>query len=289
MFRQHQDHTFVPSSIKESISFCSKCGCLSFNSLTTLKPPQFINKPDTDPLSTFSLLNISLSNKKFSSAKGLCKLSNFRPPIISIIKYVSNKYELDEKIYHLSIYLMDYLRLEMNYMDDFKVTTLVCIILVTKFIGDAVKGRAMERDLFTMRGDSTYSQREETILKLIGYKLNFVTSFDIMTDVLYNGIMFSDDDSTQCVDKIYLNCLLQLNAFVEKQIFLNYTPIQIVFAIVAFNRELYGLKDRRDLFEKIYNISESSYGDCLKMLRTKVKVQRKSLAANPQNANVVRG
>ena len=283
MFRQHQDHTFVPSSIKHNISFCIKCGCLSINSLTTVKPPQFINKPDTDPLSTFSLLNNALSNKKFSNGKGLCKLSNFRPPIISIIKYVSNKYELDEKVYHSSIYLMDYLRLEMNYMDDFKVTTLVCIILVTKFIGDAEKGRAMERELFTLRGDRTYPKREGTILKLIGYKMNFVTAFDIMTDVLYNGIIFSDDDNTRCVDKIYLNCLLQLNAFVEKQLFLSYTPIQIVFAIVSFNRELYGLNDRTDLFEKIYNIRESLYEDCLKKLRTKVKVQRKV----SDNANVV--
>ena len=283
MFRQHQDHTFVPSSIKHNISFCIKCGCLSINSLTTVKPPQFINKPDTDPLSTFSLLNNALSNKKFSNGKGLCKLSNFRPPIISIIKYVSNKYELDEKVYHSSIYLMDYLRLEMNYMDDFKVTTLVCIILVTKFIGDAEKGRAMERELFTLRGDRTYPQREGIILKLIGYKMNFVTAFDIMTDVLYNGIIFSDDDNTRCVDKIYLNCLLQLNAFVEKQLFLSYTPIQIVFAIVSFNRELYGLNDRTDLFEKIYNIRESLYEDCLKKLRTKVKVQRKV----SDNANVV--
>ena len=283
MFRQHQAHTFVPSSIKHNISFCIKCGCLSINSLTTVKPPQFINKPDTDPLSTFSLLNNALSNKKFSNGKGLCKLSNFRPPIISIIKYVSNKYELDEKVYHSSIYLMDYLRLEMNYMDDFKVTTLVCIILVTKFIGDAEKGRAMERELFTLRGDRTYPQREGTILKLIGYKMNFVTAFDIMTDVLYNGIIFSDDDNTRCVDKIYLNCLLQLNAFVEKQLFLSYTPIQIVFAIVSFNRELYGLNDRTDLFEKIYNIRESLYEDCLKKLRTKVKVQRKV----SDNANVV--
>ena len=283
MFRQHQDHTFVPSSIKHNISFCIKCGCLSINSLTTVKPPQFINKPDTDPLSTFSLLNNALSNKKFSNGKGLCKLSNFRPPIISIIKYVSNKYELDEKVYHSSIYLMDYLRLEMNYMDDFKVTTLVCIILVTKFIGDAEKGRAMERELVTLRGDRTYPQREGTILKIIGYKMNFVTAFDIMTDVLYNGIIFSDDDNTRCVDKIYLNCLLQLNAFVEKQLFLSYTPIQIVFAIVSFNRELYGLNDRTDLFEKIYNIRESLYEDCLKKLRTKVKVQRKV----SDNANVV--
>ena len=283
MFRQHQEHTFVPSSIKHNISFCIKCGCLSINSLTTVKPPQFINKSDTDPLSTFSLLNNALSNKKFSNGKGLCKLSNFRPPIISIIKYVSNKYELDEKVYHSSIYLMDYLRLEMNYMDDFKVTTLVCIILVTKFIGDAEKGRAMERELFTLRGDRTYPKREGTILKLIGYKMNFVTAFDIMTDVLYNGIIFSDDDNTRCVDKIYLNCLLQLNAFVEKQLFLSYTPIQIVFAIVSFNRELYGLNDRTDLFEKIYNIRESLYEDCLKKLRTKVKVQRKV----SDNANVV--
>ena len=178
---------------------------------------------------------------------------------------------------------MDYLRLEMNYMDDFKVTTLVCIILVTKFIGDAEKGRAMERELFTLRGDRTYPQREGTILKLIGYKMNFVTAFDIMTDVLYNGIIFSDDDNTRCVDKIYLNCLLQLNAFVEKQLFLSYTPIQIVFAIVSFNRELYGLNDRTDLFEKIYNIRESLYADCLKELRSKVKVQRKV----SDNANVV--
>ena len=106
-----------------------------------------------------------------------------------------------------------------------------------------------------------------------------MTAFDIMNELLYNGIIFNDDDNIRSIEKIYMNCLLQLNALVEKNIFIEYTPVQISFAIVAFNRELYGLSDKSSFFESVYNISESLYEGCLKMLRTKVKIKQKTVTA----------
>lgn len=285
MLTKHLKHTFIKSSFNPEVSYCSECGSLKHRDSYTIKPPQFFNKNDTDPLAIFASHNNKLSNTKFDLSNEIFKLKNLRDSIISIIKYVSNKYELDEKVFHSSIYLMDYLRLELNYMDDFKVTTLVCIIMVTKFMGDGEKGRIMERDLFIARKDSSYPKREETILKLIGYNLSFVTAYDIMTVLLFNGIVFNEDANLGCIEKIYLNCLLQLNCFVEKHIFLNYTPIQIVFAIIAFNRELYGLSNQNFLFEKIYSISESLYIDCLKMLKTKIKIQKCRIPHSSSNHN----
>ena len=113
---------------------------------------------------------------------------------------------------------------------------------MTKFKGDGVKAKKLEREMISNIKEFSYNVIEQNILKVVDYKLNFVTVFDIMNDILHKGILFIDEN-TRMIDKIYLSCLVQLNAIVENKIILNYKETDIVFSIIAFTRELYGLKE----------------------------------------------
>ena len=68
-----------------------------------------------------------------------------RPVGIKIIKYLSTKNELDENIFHSSIYLLDYLFIQKKYVNDIKQAAIACVIIMTKFKGDGVKAKKLER------------------------------------------------------------------------------------------------------------------------------------------------
>ena len=176
-----------------------------------------------------------------------------RPVGIKIIKYLSTKNELDENIFHSSIYLLDYLYIQKKYVNDIQKAAIACVIIMTKFKGDGVKAKMIEREMISNIKDFSYNDIERNILQVIDYKLNYVTMYDIMNDVLYRGIVFIDEN-TRILDKIYLSCLVQLNAIVENKMCLNYKETDIVFSIIAFTRELYGMEDRSYVFEEIYGV-----------------------------------
>ena len=197
--------------------------------------------------------------------------TTIRPVGIKIIKYLSTKNELDENIFHSSIYLLDYLFIQKKYVNDIKQAAIACVIIMTKFKGDGVKAKKLEREMISNIKEFSYNVIEQNILKVVDYKLNFVTVFDIMNDILHKGILFIDEN-TRMIDKIYLSCLVQLNAIVENKIILNYKEIDIVFSIIAFTRELYGLKNRSYVFDEIYGMTYDR--KCFNEIKKRTHVKR---------------
>ena len=240
-------------------------------------------KTEQDPLLMFSMLMKPLS--PFSTLQNLKKNTNYlnaRIFGINIIKYLASKNELEEKIYHSSIYLLDRLYFDLNYSFDIQKTAIACVIIMTKFLDNGVKGKYLEREVSLNIKNFDYPFIEKKILQLIDYNLNFITNFDICNFILDNGIIFTGE-SPRNIDKIYLSCLFQLNAVVEKKKFLNYNPIEIVFSIISFTRELYGLEPKYDIFEKIYKIPLSSYEKCLNKLKSKIHVKKCKVCIKNKN------
>ena len=194
-----------------------------------------------------------------------------RPVGIKIIKYLSTKNELDENIFHSSIYLLDYLFIQKKYVNDIKQAAIACVIIMTKFKGDGVKAKKLEREMISNIKEFSYNVIEQNILKVVDYKLNFVTVFDIMNDILHKGILFIDEN-TRIIDKIYLSCLVQLNAIVENKIIFNYKETDIVFSIIAFTRELYGLKNRSYVLDEIYGMTYDR--KCFNEIKKRTHVKR---------------
>ena len=74
---------------------------------------------------------------------------------------------------------------------------------------------------------------------------------------------------------MYFRRWLQLNSFVEKKAFVNYTPIEIAFSI-AFTRELYEFSNDMNLLLlcEMFSISARSYDDYYSLFKSKIRVQK---------------
>ena len=287
-------HTFIQTNQHNDIYYCSTCNCLLINNycLTTFKPASFKQVAHIDPLDMFTQCIITHHNNMFIPLNTTTNAINSnlylqtRSTAINAVKYISTTYGLDEHVYHSSIYICDYLYLKMNFTEDVQLTAVVAVVLLTKYKHNGKIASVIEHELIykNERYYTRYKDIEIKILKCLNYDLSMLTAFDVLNMLLWNGIAFEEEVSDmkgQIIDKMYLNCVIHINNFVEKKNYVNYSPIEIAFAIVVINRELYGLKrELNRIFSVIYNISENSYQGLLHTLLKKNKRNTKCVSTS---------
>ena len=287
-------HSFIQTNHNTNIYYCSTCNCLLINNcITSLKPSSFIKTAPIDPLDTFTQCTASRGDNVFVPLNSATSKNNLylqtRSIAINVIKYIATTYGLDEHVYHSSIYLCDYLYLKMDFNEDVRFTAVVGIVLLTKYKHDGKIASVIENELIYKNDTNCvrYKDIEMKILKYLDYDLGLLNAFDVLNMLLWNGIAFEEEvgDMKLQIEKMYLNCIIQINNFVEKKNYVNYSPVAIAFAIVIINRELYGLKrELNGIFSYIYNISENSYRELLSTLLRKNKRNTKSLSSLSSHA-----
>ena len=247
----HQNHSFTNTN-NPSISFCKQCSTISIKNKTTFKPQTFYSHTEINPITH---LNSLIKRSRLSKPSKNNLYIKIRLNGINVIKTLANKYALNENIYHSSIYLLDYLYLYKAYTENIQQTAIACTILMTKFLSEGSIAMLIQNEM-TSQGyikKDAYTEHELNILKCVDYNLSFVTAFDILNALLHVGITFNDEEQpTKSLEKMYFGCLLQLNSFVEQKVFVNYTPIEIAFAIVAFTRELYEFNNEMNLVQQFH-------------------------------------
>ena len=236
------------------------------------------NEPECEPIDI--LYQIVLNERK----KNEINNSNINRAYLNIringvekIKYLCNKFELDEKIFHSSIYLMDFLYIQKEISDDILKISFCCFILCLKFYENGNKTQYIIKKIFDNEEEKKiYIFLEQKILFLIEYNMCFWTTYDILSFLLENGITFSYEKDFLLknninVNQLNLNCFLQLNKLVEKKFYIKFNPIDLAFSIIFLIREKYVLDDLILLFEEIYGIQFDK--KCLEFLKTKVKLK----------------
>ena len=236
------------------------------------------NEPECEPIDI--LYQIVLNERK----KNEINNSNINRAYLNIringvekIKYLCNKFELDEKIFHSSIYLMDFLYIQKEISDDILKISFCCFILCLKFYENGNKTQYIIKKIFDNEEEKKiYIILEQKILFLIEYNMCFWTTYDILSFLLENGITFSYEKDFLLknninVNQLNLNCFLQLNKLVEKKFYIKFNPIDLAFSIIFLIREKYVLDDLILLFEEIYGIQFDK--KCLEFLKTKVKLK----------------
>ena len=280
----HQTHSFTNTN-NPSISFCKQCSTISIKNKTTHKPHTFRSHTEINPITHIQTLIQRSHTSKLSKNSLYIKI---RLTGINVVKALATKYALNESIYHSSIHLLDYLYLRRAYTENIQLTAIACTVLMTKFLAEGSVAMLMQNELIAtgyIKKD-VYVVHEVNILKCVDYDLSFVTAFDILNALLHVGITFSDEEQpTKSLEKMYFGCLLQLNSFVEKKVFVNYTPIEIAFAIVAFTRELYEFNNEMNfsLLCDMFNISAGSYCECFMLFKSKIRVQKCRNNSNNNN------
>ena len=236
------------------------------------------NEPECEPIDILYqiVLNERKKNENNNSNINRAYL-NIRINGVEKIKYLCNKFELDEKIFHSSIYLMDFLYIQKEISDDILKISFCCFILCLKFYENGIKTQHIMKKIFNNEEEKKiYIISEQKILFLIEYNMCFWTTYDILSFLLENGITFSYEKDFLLknninVAQLNLNCFLQLNRLVEKKFYIKFNPIDLAFSIIFLIREKYVLDDLILLFEEIYGIQFDK--KCLEFLKTKVKLK----------------
>ena len=228
-----------------------------------------------------TILNFSIKEKK-NKFKPNSIYKDIRINGINIIKNFCNSFQLDQKIFYSSVYLMDDLFINKKFTQEICKTAYHCILICLKFFENGTFSLNIINNL--KKEDFDYNLEIE-ILKSINYNLNFFTAYDILTFLINNQILFSYEKEFLRIHNIeisnvYYNCFIQLYKLIDKKFYIRFTSIEYAFSLIAFIRKSFGLEDLNIIFGKIYNYQYENYSKCFEFLITKLKAKNISEILN---------
>ena len=234
---------------------------------------------ELEPIDLFNqMLNCIMKKNKISN-NPTTYYSNIRIYGVNIIKSICKQYNLNDKVYHSSINLLDELYINKKYTEDIQKVSFVCLIITIKMIEKGDYSVNLIDCIIQNHKLSFYPFFEKDIIQIMNYEIIFYSAFDILSFLLENGIIFSPEKEylrkyNINVKNVYLNCFKYLNNLVEKKIFIKFHPIEIAFSIISLIREIYGLTDIHILFERIYHFQFDNHEKCLQNLKSKIKINK---------------
>ena len=234
---------------------------------------------ELEPIDLFNqMLNCIMKKNKISN-NPTTYYSNIRIYGVNIIKSICKQYNLNDKVYHSSINLLDDLYINKKYSEDIQKVSFVCLIITIKMIEKGDYSVKLIDYIIQNHKLNFYSFFERDIIQIMNYEIIFYSAFDILSFLLENGIIFSPEKEylrkyNINVKNVYFNCFQYLNKLVEKKIFIKFHPIEIAFSIISLIREIYGLTDIHILFERIYHFQFDNHEKCLQNLKSKIKINK---------------
>ena len=234
---------------------------------------------ELEPIDLFNqMLNCIMKKNKISN-NPTTYYSNIRIYGVNIIKSICKQYNLNDKVYHSSINLLDDLYINKKYSEDIQKVSFVCLIITIKMIEKGDYSVKLIDYIIQNHKLNFYSFFERDIIQIMNYEIIFYSAFDILSFLLQNGIIFTPEKEylkkyNINVKNVYFNCFQYLNKLVEKKIFIKFHPIEIAYSIISLIREIYGLTDIHILFERIYHFQFDNHEKCLQNLKSKIKIKK---------------
>ena len=203
-----------------------------------------------------------------------------RTPLIKNIKKICFYFSLSLKTYFLSIDYLDSIASKISSFNSYSIfqISLFCLILAAKFNEQAQKAMQIQ-SILKKEISKNYYFDEAYVLKLLNYKLNVRTSYDILMDILHFGFIFEGEDFHMGkINCIYSNLEKLLYFFSEINSYIDMNAKQIAFSIIGFARELLNLVPFNETIKKIFLISkedEDIYNSGLLLIKKKVRIEGK--------------
>ena len=148
--------------------------------------------------------------------------------------------------------------------------TLLCIILASKFNENAEKSLEVQT-ILKANISKNYLADEIYVLKLLNYKLNIHTSYDLLKDILKYGFIFEGDNfNYRNENSIYSIPVKTLYIFSEINSYIDMSAKESALIVIGFVRELFGLIPFNDNIKKIFSIkNEKFYNIGVKTIKKK--------------------
>ena len=276
---QHPSNKLTKIKSSEGCVFCQNCGLILYPTKTdkyinTIKPIENQSKTETDPIDLF--IN-SYKETPFIIMEKDSIYPSKRCRAIKILEKFNNLYHYSDEIFFLALTYMDYI-FKSIYNDKNKNITrkkeelyiLNCLLISEKFydkditdIPDYSKyitNSIYDIDVIDIR------ENEIDCLKILKYKLDHHSIYDIMKGYMYNGFIFEKEIDTNSfgyqikfaynyAEKIFRDIIYSYIAII-------YPPYLIAFVIIQLTRKKFFDSKFMKKIKKIYSIKQNDYKEC---------------------------
>ena len=277
----HPSHKLSEIDSSEGCAFCQNCGLILYPTKTnkyinTVKPTENQSKTETDPIQLF--LN-SYKETPFIPLEKDSIYPEKRSRDIKILEKINNLYHFSDEIFFLALTYMDYIfKYIYNNKNKIKNITrkteelyiLNCLLISEKFY---------DKDIINIPEYSIYinytiydidtmdiKENEINCLKILAYKLDHHSIYDILKGYMYNGFIFEkeiDNNSFGHQIKFAYNYAEKLfRDIVYSYIAIFYPPYLIAFAIIHLTRKKFFENKYMKKIKKLYGIKQNDYKEC---------------------------
>ena len=277
----HPSHKLSEIDSSEGCVFCQNCGLILYPTKTnkyisTVKPIENQSKTETDPIQLF--LN-SYKETPFIPLDEDSLYPEKRTRDIKILEKINNLYHFSDEIFFLALTYMDYIfKIIYNNKNKIKNITrkteelyiLNCLLISEKFY---------DKDIINIPEYSIYinytiydidamdiKENEINCLKILAYKLDHHSIYDILKGYMYNGFIFEkeiDNNSFGHQIKFAYNYAEKLfRDIVYSYIAIFYPPYLIAFVIIHLTRKKFFESKYMKKIKKLYGIKQNDYKEC---------------------------
>ena len=272
----------IPNFPEKIYYFCVECGCiiLKLNNnndsyLYTTKPLLYQERVDINPLDIFNSfkdLEYPIINSQWSYFKN-------RQRNINLLQKYLTYYKYSESTFYLALHYLDTIYSTLNggvvQKKKNELFVINCLLIAGKFY---------EKDSFQPRitrfcsigiqydiDEIDICRNELEVLKILNYKLNVITAYDILSYLLFNGIIFEPEIENRMKEFshiIYCYAKKIFNDIILSNIAIQFSPIQIVFSVIHLTRKNFNLKQNYfNVIKKFYNYHLNDYKTCLNICK----------------------
>ena len=259
----------------------------------SLKPKRYNIPKDVVPYQIFKNL-LLISKKYFPSMPKIVNLKlseqDNRSKIVYQIKNFIENHNLNITSYFFSVYLMDQLLAKKINLSLEKLG-FGCLLLATKFIEIDGKLPSMQSYIKYILNRRITAKEiieiEIICLENLNHNLSFPQPINFLNIFLLNGIVFNTDENDNKKKNITCSIYMKPYDIYSELISLNadylqFHPLDLACACVAFARESYKLSKWHFVFEKIFNVYESKFNDAYIFVRNFNEEKKKIIAKNEQ-------
>lgn len=249
--------------------FCKNCGSIIYKKsektyINSIKPSSYQNKTEMDPLELFP----TYINTPFTKIAPNSPYLIIREHAISRLEKYRHSYNFSEDTFYLAMTYMDIIFKNFGEKTirgkEFDLFIINCLLLAGKFYEKDIREMASSVEKFWELNNCRISDKEIQLneiecLRLLNYKLDHQSVYDLLKFLMYNGIVYQNDSYT--VSNIIYNYSLKVfRDIMNSNIALMYHPVPICFSIIIFARKKFKLNTK--YLKKIYNIKSEDYKEC---------------------------
>ena len=284
----HPNNKITKIDSSEGCVFCQSCGLILYSAKTnkyinTIKPMENQSKTETDPIQLF--LNSYKETPFIPIAKDSVYFDK-RSRDIKILEKINNLYHFSDEIFFLALTYMDYI-FKCIYNNKNKNITrkteelyiLNCLLISEKFYDKDItnipeysiylKSTIYDIDVADIKENEIYC------LKILEYKLDHHSIYDILKGYMYNGFIFEkeiDNNSLGYQIKFAYNYAEKLfRDIIYSYIAIFYPPYLIAFVIIQLTRKKFFDSKYMKKIKKVYGIKQNDYKECYEDIKDFLK------------------